>query len=201
MLKQSSEYYTKENNLLWIQTYKGNKFYFENPKFDIEEIAHALSLQCRFTGHIKDFYSVAEHSVLVAGLSKIFGGDPFEGLLHDAHEAYFSDLASPWKSVVPDYKVAEKKLESAMRTQFGLVPEISEIVKKADWVALFIEARSLLNGDISDWVAPEGIREEAAKLYKTIRPACLMPNAAKRFFLDAFESLEKKKKNAAPTAA
>jgi uncharacterized protein len=196
-MQESSELYTKANDLQWIQTYKGNKFRLDSPKFDIEEIAHALSLQCRFTGHIRDFYSVAEHSVMVAGLSKIFGGDPFEGLMHDAHEAYFSDLASPWKAVVPDYKKIEKRLEAAMRKQFGLPDEITETVKKADWVALFIEARRLLNGPLDDWIAPEGIREEADKLYKTIRPACLMPNAAKRFFLEAFESLVEKKNDAA----
>lgn len=192
-MQESSELYTKDNNLQWIQTYKGKRFRLDDPKFDIEEIAHALSLQCRFTGHIKDFYSVAEHSVMVAGLSLFFKGDPLEGLLHDAHEAYFSDLASPWKAVVPDYKKIEKTLEAAMRKQFNLVPEITDIVKKADWVALFIEAKALLTGPIDDWIAPEGIKEEANKLYKTLRPACLYPRAAKQYFLEAYEVLEKKK--------
>ncbi len=190
-MQQAAEFYEQAGKPeLWIQTYKGNKFYLENPVFDIEEIAHALSLQCRFTGHIKDFYSVAEHSILVAGLTKEFGGDPFEGHMHDAHEAYFSDLASPWKSVVPDYKRVEHSLEMALRKAFNLPDTISETVKKADWVALFIEARSLLNGSIDDWIAPEGIRDLADKNYKFFTPACLMPREAERMFLEIYEYLK-----------
>lgn len=188
-MQESVELYTKENNLQWIQTYKGGRFYLDRPKFDIEEIAHSLSLQCRFTGHIKDFYSVAEHSILVAGLSKEFGADPFEGLLHDAHEAYWSDIASPWKAVLPDYKKIEKNLEGEMRKQFGLPKTISELVKKADWVALFIEARTLLNGSIKDWIAPEGVKELADK-YKNLRPGCLFPRAAEQAFLEAYDDLK-----------
>lgn len=188
-MQQAAEFYAERNNELWIQTYKGNKFYLENPKFDIEEIAHSLSLQCRFTGHIKDFYSVAEHSILVAGLTKELEGPAFEGLMHDAHEAYFSDLASPWKQVVPDYKRVEHSLEVAMRSEFNLPPVITEIVKMSDWVALFIEARALLNGTLDDWRAPEGVRELADKKFEFFAPVCLVPREAERMFMEVYEYL------------
>lgn len=189
---ESSELYTKDNDLQWIQTYKGKKFRLNDPVFDIEEIAHALSLQCRFTGHIKNFYSVAEHSILVAGIASHLKGDKFEGLMHDAHEAYFSDLASPWKAVVPDYKNWEKKLEGAMRRQFNLIPVISELVKKADWVALFIEAENLLNGSLKDWIAPEGVKELAKELGKEIQPNCWIPREAEKMFLDVYAHIKPK---------
>lgn len=190
-MKEAAEVYADSGkSALWIQTYKGGRFHLDDPKFDIEEIAHALSLQCRFTGHIKNFYSVAEHSVLVAGITAHLKGDRFEGLMHDAHEAYFSDLASPWKAVVPDYKKREKSLEAAMRKQFGLVSEISETVKKADWIALFIEAKNLLNGTLEGWEAPEGVKELAAELGKDISPNCWIPREAERMFLDVYAHIK-----------
>lgn len=184
----AADFYENKKNELWIQTYKGKRFYLNDPKFDIQEIAHSLSLQCRFTGHIKDFYSVAEHSVLVAGLSREMGGDAREGLMHDAHEAYFSDLAAPWKQAVPDYKRVELSLETEMRKAFDLPPKISDIVKTADWVALFIEAKYLLNGSTDDWTSPPGIRDQVKK-YSNLRPAGLYPREAERAFLEAYESL------------
>jgi hypothetical protein len=87
----------------YIVTYTGRRFHFLDPKIDeisIEDIAHALSNVCRFTGHTKRFYSVAEHSCLVSALCD----NRLEGLLHDASEAYMSDLSSPLKMLVPDYK-------------------------------------------------------------------------------------------------
>ena len=71
----------------WIQTYTGKQYaYFEcgPEQICIEDIARALSNLCRFTGHCKKFYSVAQHSVLVSHRTK----NPFLGLMHDADEAY-----------------------------------------------------------------------------------------------------------------
>src|SRR5271156_4912831 len=80
----------------WIQTFTGKKFYPFNPKpqdIDIRDIAHALSNICRFTGHTKRFYSVAEHSRNVAKL--VPAHMKLQALLHDASEAYLCDIARP----------------------------------------------------------------------------------------------------------
>jgi hypothetical protein len=66
----------------------------------IKDIAHHLSLICRYTGACPDHYSVAQHSLLVAGRMWMRHGVPeafMAGLLHDAAEAYFNDIASPVK--------------------------------------------------------------------------------------------------------
>ena len=77
----------------WLQTYTGIQFWPLDPRpeeIDIQDIAHALSLLCRFNGHCQRFYSVAEHSVHVSTiLAPEFG---LWGLLHDAAEAYLSDI-------------------------------------------------------------------------------------------------------------
>lgn len=93
----------------------------------ITDIAHALSNLCRFGGHSRHFYSVAEHSVLCSLLADDLGYcDPFEALMHDAHESVISDMPAPWKPHLPDYQKAEKKAEADLREFYGL----SEILSK-----------------------------------------------------------------------
>lgn len=177
----------------YIETAKGNRFYLSHPEFDIEEIAHALSQQCRFAGHCARFYSVAEHSVLVSRLMDapaLALPDPFEGLMHDASEAYLCDIAAPWKALLPDYKRIEGELEEKLRARFGLPLKMTDGCKRADWLALFIEAHWLLPTGAKDWPAPAGIKEQAAELIAAHwMPICYSPGEAKRRFLDHFERL------------
>src|ERR1700683_336889 len=82
----------------WIVTFSGRRFYVLDPRpsdVRIEDIAHSLSLQCRFNGHVKNFYSVAQHSVLVS--ERCDPADALYGLLHDASEAYIGDMSAPLK--------------------------------------------------------------------------------------------------------
>ena len=86
------------NKTSWILTYTGRKVYpleLTPDQVCVEDIAHALSLKCRFTGHCRTFYSVADHSVRVAALLPL--GKQIHGLLHDAAEAYLPDVAGPIK--------------------------------------------------------------------------------------------------------
>lgn len=112
---------------------------------DLKDIAHALSNQCRFTGHTEQFYSVAQHSVLVSQYC-----DPEDaawGLLHDAGEAYLSDIARPIKKhpdFGPFYLKAEARLTAAVMEAFGLSPEMPDSVKAADDMLLRMEARDLM---------------------------------------------------------
>lgn len=83
----------------WIQTYSRKKWNLRVPKVedvDIEDIATSLSNQCRFFGHVRKYYSVAQHSVLVSANCEW----PKEGLMHDAPEAYLGDVARPLRMLL-----------------------------------------------------------------------------------------------------
>lgn len=164
-LDNASDYYRKNDLEPFIETASGRNFYINKPEFHANDIAHALGNQCRYTGHSKKFFSVAEHSVLVSHIMRFLDlGDPFEGLMHDAAEAYLSDIAAPWKALLPDYKVLEEKIEVPLRAHFGLPDTITIGCKKADWLALFVEANILMPSKAAQWIAPPGIKEQAAAL-------------------------------------
>lgn len=136
----------------WIATYTGRWIEPLNPDpqaIDIGDIAHSLSNQCRFTGHTRQFYSTAQHSVLVSNIvPKEFA---LWGLLHDASEAYVSDIARPVKHAVAEfgeiYRKVEETLLKAVAERFGLSwPEPDEI-KVADKMMLRAEQRDLMAND------------------------------------------------------
>jgi 5'-deoxynucleotidase YfbR-like HD superfamily hydrolase len=127
-------------------TYKGVLFYPLDPfknEILIEDIAHSLSMQCRFNGHCSVFYSVAQHSVLVSEICD----DKFKlsALLHDAAEAYLSDLPTPIKNRFTDYISYEDKLVAVINEKFGTNKEIPYEVKIADKIAFLTESRDLLS--------------------------------------------------------
>lgn len=173
----------------FISTCKGNRFYADDPKFDIEEIAHAGGNICRFGGHSRRFYSIAEHMMLVATIMEQLGlGDPFEGLLHDAHEPYLSDMPKPWKMLMPDYVAFEHRLEHPMRVSMGLPETITTGCKTADLIALAIEARHLManKGDDFDW--PEGIIAQANR-FRDWKIPCFAPEIARDHYLACYAEL------------
>lgn len=123
-----------------ILTLQGRLFDYRAPEqhdFSIDEIAHALSNLCRFTGHTRSFYSVAQHSVLVCDLAP--PEYRLEALLHDAHEAYVGDVNSPLKALLPMYREVEMRAERALRRAFGLPERKATSVKLADMTAYQIE--------------------------------------------------------------
>lgn len=157
----------------WMMTYPSRRVVsLKDPRasdIDIEDICHALSMQCRFGGHCSDFYSVAQHSVHVAQLVQAIIRDEgynFDddrtleamrlGLMHDAHEAYIGDMIRPMKSAVGNrYHLLEGKFMACVQQRFGLYGEDEElvgIVKQADVEMLALEAK-LLQGinPARDW--------------------------------------------------
>jgi len=153
---------------------------------DIKDIAHALSLQCRYAGHVREFYSVAEHSVRVS--MACARGDALWGLLHDASEAYILDIPKPLKDFLGTiYKDAETVLMSFIATRFGLRGSVPASVHRADKLVLNTEARDLLPPLFND---PHWIDKSNVQSY-TIRP--LGPAAAERWFLERYRELTKVK--------
>lgn len=145
----------------FIETYSGLRFSFDEPNFCLEDIAHALSNTCRYGGHCSEFYSVAEHSCLVAAIMRERDlGDPREGLLHDATEAYLSDVPAPFKQYLPDWQKIDDDLDAALRKHYG-IGEKSKGCKEADRIALFIEARFLMADGGECYHDPWGLKEVA----------------------------------------
>jgi 5'-deoxynucleotidase YfbR-like HD superfamily hydrolase len=171
-----------------VQTYQGDIFNLLQPsrsQINIEDIAHALSQQCRFNGHTTQFYSVAQHSVLVSHL--VPPCLALEALMHDAAEAYLGDVVTPLKTLLPKYKKIESNLTRAIFEHIGLsYPPHSEI-KHADLKALATECRDLLQPckQPEYWGTLRGVTPSSV----TIQP--LAPPDAKQQFLDRYFQLQK----------
>lgn len=186
----------------WIQTYTKKRFHLLDPRpedFDIKDIAHALANICRFAGHVRKFYSVAEHSVRVAEYTQnsfpegqlhlwIHGcvnakQMAFAALMHDAPEAYICDVARPFKHL-PEfafYREIEAKLEQQIAVALGVVYPLPYHIKIADEILLGTEARDLMSPCIDGW------RFRYRRLPNRIRP--WSPRKAERRFLDMYYKL------------
>lgn len=140
----------------WMHTATGRAFYPMDPRPDeihIEDIAAALSKLCRYGGHCKRFYSVAEHCVLMARAAS--PSVAFEALMHDASEAYLSDIIRPVKSSLPEYRVIEERLESVIAQRFDLVYPMPAEVKRLDNAILADERDQAMVTPPQDWCLPE----------------------------------------------
>jgi len=170
----------------WCQTYTGKQFWPLDPRpedVNIFDIAHALSLQCRFNGHCREFYSVAQHSVLVSrAIPKQCGDDArLWGLLHDAAEAYIGDMIRPLKANMWAFKQAESRIMTAVAQHFGLDDKDPDIVKHFDSVLLATEARDLMGKPPVPWV------DLPAPLDRVIIP--WSPSVAEDQFIGEYEWL------------
>jgi uncharacterized protein len=122
----------------WMQTYTGKRFYPLRPDPElvcIEDIAHSLSLKCRYGGHCCFLFSVAEHSVLMADAVLSAGGSPMEALMalmHDSPEAYVDDMIRPIKKSVIGYEQIETRVWEAICTKFDFDPNLPPIIKEFD---------------------------------------------------------------------
>lgn len=166
----------------WIQTYTGKQFYPLDPDHNnvcIEDIAHALSMNCRFNGHCKKFYSVAEHSVYVSYYVR--GEYALNALLHDAAEAYISDLTRPVKHQIKEYRDIETNLDSCISVAFGLWAGLGyDEIKEIDNKILMDERIQLFDTFIpwSNEYKPIGVNIE-----------CWTPAQAEDLFLKRFKEL------------
>jgi hypothetical protein len=155
----------------WVQTYTGRAFDLLDPKpeqIDPLDIAHALSQLCRFTGHVRSFYSVAQHSCLVAEIAQdlcvmqLNTPAPevlaLQALLHDAPEAYIGDVSTPLKRALrgegqlSEYDVIEARIAGVIAERFFDVSDgrasawALSMIKRADMIALATEHAALFDG-------------------------------------------------------
>ncbi|MCG3178618.1 MAG: hypothetical protein BIFFINMI_00946 [Phycisphaerae bacterium] len=149
----------------WIQTFNGRQVFPLAPdpdQIDIHDIAHALANLCRFTGHTRQFYSVAQHSVLVA--RECPPESQAWGLLHDAAEAYINDIARPIKQrtcietlsgAIRWIDEIEHAVMGAVARRFNLpwpMPEgCMDAVKHVDTRLLLTEKRDLMSAEPAGW--------------------------------------------------
>jgi 5'-nucleotidase len=148
----------------YLQTVSGrwvNPFDPDPSQLDAGDIARALANQCRFGGHCRVFYSVAQHSVIVSRIVEERGGDVedvFAALMHDAAEAYLGDMPHPLKHRSPlgaAFREAEGHLEQAIRDRFGIKPAIPGI-KQADRALLATERRAF-SAETWHWPELDGV--------------------------------------------
>ena len=147
----------------YITTCSGKHFNPIAPDSDaiaIEDIAHALSYLCRGNGHVKQFLSVGQHCLRCAFEAEARGASPrliLACLLHDAGEAYLSDVPRPFKQVLPEYILYEERLLSIIYEKFlqtSLTEEEERYVKRIDDDVLYYDLKILL-GEVQEKEAPE----------------------------------------------
>lgn len=176
----------------WIQSKSGRKVSFTAPAtsmFEIEDIAHSLSMMCRFNGHGLRYYSVAEHSVHVS--HEINPSLSLVGLLHDAAEAYIGDVPAPLKRHLPDYQKYETAMEAEIAKFFSISADEfrCDELKRADIQLLADEKAVLMVGEPEPWpiAAPPPKNPSRIKAWDQQR--------AKRKFLERFNELANAQSN------
>lgn len=183
----------------WIVTFSGKRWFFDDPNpsvICIEDVAHHTSNICRYTGAPKDFYSVAEHCVLLANhvLHNYTEGEAAkwkmkdrmrwarEILLHDAAETYYNDMSRPLKNRVPDYKTEQKRGELVVANVFGLTYPEPAWLKDLDSRIVFDEYEQAMP-QTKLWLDFADLGGLGVKL------KFWLPRRAEREFLDTYNFL------------
>jgi hypothetical protein len=151
----------------WILTHTGKRFDLlesDADMIDPRDISHALAHLCRFNGHTRELYSVAQHSCIVAEL--VPEEHKLAALLHDAAEAYLGDMTRPLKQWISAYQHFEDCIWWRVCERFDIAPELPACIYKADLIALATERRDLMPPDPAIWDCLVGIEPMA----ETIRP-------------------------------
>lgn len=139
----------------WVGTFNGRRIDLQNPdpkQITLRDIAQGLGNQCRFTGQVRDFYSVAEHCIHVAEL--VPAEHKLAALLHDAQEAFIADMSTPMKAEIgAGYREIEDRIVRALDERFsmnGSLISLPQCVKDADRIMLMTE-RDALFDHYEDW--------------------------------------------------
>ncbi len=149
--------------------------------FGIGDIAHGLSMVCRFAGQCHTFYSVAEHCVHASYLAP--ASHAYAALMHDAAEAFIGDVTRPLKRLLPEYKAIEKQVERAVFARFVVTGADDDEVKLVDRQMLAAEQRALMAGHSGTWADCVGFSIPEIDL------RCWSPMVAEERFLRRFFEL------------
>lgn len=190
----------------WFQTYGNLAFELLEPEPALvspDDIAHSLAMQCRFNGHTPDFYSVAQHSCLVAGcLMETLDWHPRShrsgdaedvrkqaivrwGLFHDAAECYIGDMIRPLKKRLPEFvRLFEEPIEKAIGVRFGLPWPMPPEIKVADMRVLAAERKFLRPAPPRPLAADEQVEPWPASRFMTLEP-----RLAEQGFTDLYRRL------------
>lgn len=176
----------------WFQTYTGKAWWPMGPRpedVDVRDVAHALAFQCRFNGHTRGFYSIAQHSVLVSGgIERENPEFALVALLHDAAEAYLGDMVRPLKAAFPGFRDVEEMNLRVIMEALGVSEEEQRaawpLVKEMDDLLLVTERRDLLAPSPRKWVE---VLEKLEPLPGKITPRTAYQ--AEAMFLQRYEYL------------
>lgn len=115
------------------------------------DIAQGLGYTCRFGGQLQNFYSVAQHSILVCELAPAHLKRA--ALLHDAAEAYLGDVISPLKHLIRDlYEPLEQRMTVAIFEAFSEPMANYHLIKPYDLMAYDMERKAYKKGCKAEWV-------------------------------------------------
>lgn len=171
---------------IYVSTHLGYRFYPQAPSIAdvaIEDIAHGLAFQCRFNGQTQYFYSVAQHSLMVAAL--VPRRLALAALLHDAAEAYLGDMVKPLKGLFPEFARIEAAVMEIIGKRFGVAGFDDRLIKRADLIALATEKRDLMSNSSEPWSSLEGVAPLPTRI------EVLSPQLAKQQFLGEFSRLSR----------
>lgn len=146
-----------------IQTYTGRHIDPINPNpedIHIKDIAHSLSMTCRYGGQCLRFYSVAEHSVILSKLVEDLISPEYAlmALLHDASEAYLVDMPRPIKYVMPEYMAIEENLMKVICQKFSLMWPMSHDIHTLDQRICGNEIKQNMRHDTKKYESIKGVR-------------------------------------------
>lgn len=169
----------------WQHTYTGRAFWPLTPRiedFDIRDIARHLACKCRYGGATSEFYSVAQHSVLV---SHYVPEDCRQwGLMHDVGEAYLPDVQRPIKKYLQGFLEIEKKIQQKAGEWLGIGWPIPAGVEQIDDAIITAEQAALFGPPPLAW--PEVIPGREVNI---VIGQPLLPDQAEELFLCRFAEL------------
>jgi len=177
---------------IWIPTYSGRRFHLCDPQPEeicIEDIAHHLGNICRWTGAVREHWSVAQHCVLVARYLKHSGYSAnvcLAGLLHDAPEAYVNDSSRAMKRLIPELERIEENIRLAVFAHFHI--ELDD----PDWQAVMDVDNFLQTSEKIALLERHTVWPEDRCVPMTFRIVPWKPEQASREYLELFTILNRK---------